>query len=246
MFRYVDVRRTGNMIGVVWTLPLLFVLIPLTWWFGDLGTKVLATKFYICTMWTLMLVLVVSMSVFYVLATRRAKVTIRTRRNSLGRRAHDKAAALARKELRVVHLFGFLLFFFVAAYLPILYINFCLIIGAGSLVPPTIAVVSLYLLIINSVLNPLLCILLKKDYLKAIKVMFDHRRSSHIPQTVGSRGRYAEVQCSDGSFHNAHPATQLLSHTHDEKIEMEHISFLMEREAVQTDDEMSYPKFLFI
>ena len=80
---------------------------------------------------------------------------------------------------------------------------------------------SLYLLIINSVLNPLLCILLKKDYLKAIKVMFDHRRSSHIPQTVGSRGRYAEVQCSDGSFHNAHPATQLLSHTHDEKIEME-------------------------
>ena len=46
-----------------------------------------------------------------------------------------QAAMLAQKELRVVHLFGLLLFFFLMAYLPILYINFCIIIGAYAWVP---------------------------------------------------------------------------------------------------------------
>ena len=172
--RYIDVNRTTRMIALVWTIPLVIILIPLTWWFCDLQTKTKATNVYICTLWILLLVLVLSMTVLYTLATKRARKTIKSRRTLLGQKT-DKATTLARKELRVAHLFGLLLFFFAAAYLPILYINFCFMIGMGKYVPLVMETISLYLLTFNSVLNPVLCILLKRDYLKAIKKIFLHQ-----------------------------------------------------------------------
>ena len=71
-----------------------------------------------------------------------------------------------------MHLFGWLLFFFIAAYLPILYINFCWIIGTPEFAPSVVEVISLYLLIINSIINPVICIMMKKDYLITIKKLF--------------------------------------------------------------------------
>ena len=132
-------------------------------------------KIYVSTIWLLMLILVGSMSVLYVYASKGAKRTIQrqSRRASFqNNRFKARAQVLARKELRVVNLFGLLLFFFVAAYLPILYINFCDIISRPLWVPAVLLPISLYLLIVNSVLNPILCIMLKKDYLYAIKKIF--------------------------------------------------------------------------
>ena len=81
-----------------------------------------------------------------------------------------KETNLSKKELRVVHLFGLLLFFLVAAYSPILYMNiFIVMLQKPSYVSEKVICISLYSLILNSVVTPVLCILLKKDYLDAIK-----------------------------------------------------------------------------
>lgn len=82
----------------------------------------------------------------------------------------SKVTKLAKKELCVVHLFGLLLFSLVAAYSPILYMNiFTSILNKPSYVTTNLICVSLYSLIMNSVVTPVLCILLKRDYMHAIK-----------------------------------------------------------------------------
>ena len=164
--RLINVNRTLKMIVGVWVCPLVLALIPLS--FLHMSVYFRAMKIYISIVWLLMLVLVVSMSVLYIYASKGAKRTIQSRRTSFqNSRVKVRAQLLARKELRVVNLFGLLLFFFVGAYLPILYINFCWLIGIQF--PPVMLPISLYLLIVNSVLNPILCIMLKKDFLYAIK-----------------------------------------------------------------------------
>ena len=123
-------------------------------------------------MWTLLLMLVIMMTVLYMLATRGAKRTIRNQHGSpcfLRHGCSHTASQIAKKELRVVHLFGFLLFFFSAAYLLIVYINLCMIAGASEYAPPVVEVVSRYLLLINSVINPILCILLSKSYYRTLR-----------------------------------------------------------------------------
>lgn len=205
--KLIDVSRTRRLIIIVWVAPLGVILIPLFWWFSSMEVKLKAQNIYVCTIWIIMLILVVSMTILYVFATRRAKRTIRNRRASCGNRAKAKAAMLARKELRVVHLFGLLLFFFVAAYLPILYINFVEIIGFDKYAPLALHVIGLYLLIFNSIVNPILCIMLKKDYLQAIKKLFLFKQKSEdlwsLSSQYGSQyGSRTTIQGSKRSMGN--------------------------------------------
>ena len=159
---------------LVWTVPLIIMLIPLTWWFGPERIKMAALRVYVNIMWTLLLLLVVAMTVLYVLATKGAKQIIHNQGSTPGHARvgfSRTASVIAKKELRVVHLFGFLLFFFSAAYFPILYINFCDMIGMPDLAPPWITQVSRYLLLTNNALNPVLCILLTRDYFYTLKTL---------------------------------------------------------------------------
>ena len=167
--RIINVKRTIKMIIGVWVCPLGLTMVPLFWWFEAEAVRDKATRIYVFVIWFLLLLMVTPMSVMYILATRGAKCNIKSRRASLRGRLKEHATLLAHKEVRAVHLFGLLLFFFVAAYLPILYINFCWFIGAPEYAPPIVEVISLYLLIMNSIINPIICIMLKKDYLLTIK-----------------------------------------------------------------------------
>ena len=212
--RFINVSRTIKLVALVWICPLALTLIPFTWVYEkDTAVLLRSWKIYISTIWLLMLVLVVSMSVLYIHVSRSAKRTIQRRRtSSQNNRFKARAQLLARKELRVIHLFGLLLSFFVGAYFPILYINFCLIIEKPEYIPPEIIPMSLYLLIFNSVLNPIICIMLKKDYLFAIKQIFllgygfrnqfsissivDHESSERTP-FFNRRGIFKMIQPED-------------------------------------------------
>ena len=174
--RLITVDFTKKLVCLVWTAPLVITLIPLTWWFGDVDTKNEATQYYVDIMWSLLLTLVITMTVLYVLATKGAKEVIHKQGSpSLLRTAYARrASVIAKKELRVVHLFGLLLFFFGAAYLPILYINFCLIIRRPDYVPFQMELLSRYFLVANNALNPILCVMLTRDYFFTVKSIIRH------------------------------------------------------------------------
>ena len=178
---------------LVWTVPLGLTLIPLFWWFNQTELKKKLQRIYVCTVWSLMLAIVLIITMLYLFITKQTRRSIRgrmadprlqmdlisnksprpgrvkKRQRTLGK-VELKANKLAKKELRVVHLFGLLLFFLVAAYSPILYMNiFIVMLQKPSFISKKVICISLYFLILNSVVTPVLCILLKKDYIDAIK-----------------------------------------------------------------------------
>ena len=181
--RMMSSTRTIKVLVTIWVIPLFLSLLPLCWWFESDQVKRKAFNIYLSVGWSLMLLLVLTMTVMYVFVTKAARRTIRQRKLSL--QAKSKTAKLAKKELRVAHLFGWLLFFFVIAYFPILYINLCDIIGKKNLVPRSLETVSFYFLILNSVVNPLLCISLKKDY--QIVIMSEVFRKRRVRRRLSSR-----------------------------------------------------------
>ena len=165
--RILDVSRTVKLIIFIWIAPLILTVVPLAWWFHENMAQ--AQKIYLSIVWLFMLVLVIAMTVLYSFVTYKARRTIKRKRHStMGHGAESKMATLARKELRVIHLFGLLLFFFTATYLPILYMNLCDLIGYPELIPQVVEVAGFYFLFLNSIVNPVLCIYLKRDYFQVI------------------------------------------------------------------------------
>eukprot|EP00794_Sanderia_malayensis_P006795 gene6795-7561_t len=111
------------------------------------------------------------MIAMYILIYRTAAKTIRKRIRRMSKLTKNSKNKITttRTELRVAHMFGLLLFFFILAYLPILWLNLMDLINQGHLISPVMEKISLYSLIVNSIVNPILCLLLKKDYQLIIK-----------------------------------------------------------------------------
>ena len=166
-----DVSRTKKILIIIWLVPLAVTLIPLFWESASRATAITASRIYIAIFWSLMLILCVVMVLMYIQIYRTAAKTIRLRQQRMTMNCKDKEnrVTTTRKELRVAHLFGLLLFFFILAYLPILYMNFMDLVHLEDLIPPILEDLSLYSLIANSIVNPILCLLLKKDYQLIIK-----------------------------------------------------------------------------
>eukprot|EP00112_Aurelia_sp_Birch-Aquarium-sp1_P016742 Seg382.2 transcript_id=Seg382.2/GoldUCD/mRNA.D3Y31 product="Adenosine receptor A2a" protein_id=Seg382.2/GoldUCD/D3Y31 len=166
-----DVSRTKKILIIIWLVPLAVTLIPLSWASASGPTAITAHRIYIAIFWSLMLLLCVVMVLMYIRIYRTAAKTIRLRQQRMTMNCKDKEnrVTTTRKELRVAHLFGLLLFFFILAYLPILYMNFMDLVRLYRLIPPILEDLSLYSLIANSIVNPILCLLLKKDYQLIIK-----------------------------------------------------------------------------
>ncbi|XP_012556274.2 adenosine receptor A3 isoform X2 [Hydra vulgaris] len=209
-YRVVDKRRTVRLLIIVWIVPLFLTLIPLCWEFKFTETKSKYTKTYLTISWAFMLILVLLMTILYLFIVIRARKTIRKKRLSIEKKSFKKKVELERKELRVIHLFGLLLFFFVAAYIPILYMNYYVIIDMINSIPPIVEILSIYSLILNSLVNPVLCIYLKQDYSQVIltiiqfKVGFIIRSTSKSSSTKTNLTELAyECEYSyEGSRHN--------------------------------------------
>ena len=195
--RAVDKRRTIRLLIIVWTAPLFLTLIPLFWEFKPSKIRKKYTDTYLTISWAFMLKLVLVMTILYLFIVISARKTIRRKRLSIEKKSFTKKIELARKEVRVIHLFGLLLFFFVAAYMPILYMNFCDIIERKDCIPPFMEMLSTYSLILNSLVNPVLCIYLKQDYSHVImtviqtKVGFLNRRTSKSSSTKSNLTEFA-------------------------------------------------------
>ena len=167
-----DVSRTKKIVLMTWLVPLFLTMIPMTWYTAPPHTRRIAMKIYIGIFWGIMMLIWVIMIAIYIIIYRTASRTIRLRQKRMKAAEHPKESRVktTKKELRVAHLFGLLLFFFILAYLPILYINLVGLLGYGeSLIKPFFHHISLYFLITNSVVNPILCLLLKKDYQLIVK-----------------------------------------------------------------------------
>lgn len=206
--KLMDRRYIRKIVTCVWSIPLLFTVIPLFWWFEERELKGFLQRIYVGTIWSIILVIVLIVTLLYIIITKHTRQSIRGRmstastqmclfqansphpnrrgktkykkRNLAFRRSrhrspqtereHLKAVRLARKELRVVHLFALLLASLVAAYSPILYINiFVHMLRKPMFISSSLICISLYSLILNSLVTPILCIMLKKDFVKAIK-----------------------------------------------------------------------------
>lgn len=168
-YKIIDLPRTIKVIVFIWIIPLFLTLIPLTWRYKSTEFHQEAMRIYLGFVWLFMLALVIVMTILYSFVTFKARRTIRRKRESIGGKSSEKMATLVQKELRVIHLFGLLLFFFAATYLPLLYMNLCDLIGRSDMVPVILEEIQLYLLLLNSIVNPILCIYLKKDYYQEIR-----------------------------------------------------------------------------
>ena len=157
----VSIRGIVKLICAVWSVPLFLTSIPLCWWFLPGNIQILAGHIYHTMMWVIMLVVVLSMGVIYLFVILAAKKAMKL--HCALSLVHNNRVRV-KCEMRGTKLFACLLFFFVLAYVPVLYTNFCDIIKRYDWVPIELENSSYYCFVFNSVVNPFLCISLKRDY----------------------------------------------------------------------------------
>ena len=199
-----DVSRTKKILLIAWLTPLFLTMIPLSWHSSSIATQHIAMKIYLSIFWVVMLIMCITMIVMYVRVYRTAAKTISLRQKRLKSSQSHKESKIksTRKELRVAHLFGLLLFFFILAYLPLLVANLCLTLlelkatRALRFIQQSV----IYSLVINSLVNPILCLLLKRDYQMTIRRWIccewvsDRRRDDSLSQRSHS---YCKTGVSD-------------------------------------------------
>ncbi len=166
-----DVSRTKKILLLNWILPLLISCLPLCWSSSSPQIVVIAWRVYKGVGWLFMFCLCVIMIIMYYLVYKTAarKIRIRKKKMATTDQEPENRIKTTKTELQIAHLFGLLLFFFILAYLPILYMNLMDLLELEQLIYPIMEKLSLYSLIINSAVNPVLCLLLKKDYQLVIK-----------------------------------------------------------------------------
>ena len=162
----ISVRRIVKLLCLIWSVPLFLTSIPLCWWFLPKHAQASAGHIYHAIMWVIMLLLVISMGVIYVFVILAAKRAVKL--HCAISLVHSNKASL-KCEMRGTKLFACLLFFFILAYVPVLYTNFCDVIKRHDWVPVELENSSYYCFVFNSVVNPFLCICLKKDYQVVVK-----------------------------------------------------------------------------
>ena len=172
-----NVSRTKRILIALWLTPLFVTMIPSSWQKASKETKKLASTIFrgtTCTVILLMCALMISMYIrVYFTAAR--SIRLRQKRMSQHSQAENRIQT-TKKELRVAHLFGLLLLFFILAYTPLLYGNVISLLKDNGVIQDSIKYAPNFLgdiiinsLAINSVVNPILCLLLKKDYQLIVK-----------------------------------------------------------------------------
>ena len=172
-----NVSRTKRILIVLWLTPLLLTMIPISWQNASKETANLAMTIYLGITWMVMLLMCAVMIYMYIRVYLTAAKSIRLRQKRMSHHYQaENRIQTTKKELRVAHLFGLLLLFFILAYTPLLYGNMVYILSLNGVIqdskqyaPAFLGDIVIYSLAINSVVNPILCLLLKKDYQLIVK-----------------------------------------------------------------------------
>ena len=195
--RLTCIHRVLKQIALIWTTSCLIAVLPLFWKYTS--ARGVIDHVFLVIIWAVMCLMVIFMTIVYLLVTKKAKQLIRNTKLSLTSSSSSPSSSsysntntrkkragtedsltrfntevLTRKELRVVHLFGLLLFLFVTTYLPLIYMNFCDVIERPSLIPRQMEEVSLFTLLLGSLINPIISMSLKKDFHQHLKFFFRH------------------------------------------------------------------------
>ena len=162
--------KTKKILLVVWLAPLFLTMIPISWYSASFQTQIPAMKIYLSIFWVFIFIMCTVMIAMYIKAYRTAARSIHLGKMRADvHNSADNQIKTAKKELRVAHLFGLLLTFFILGYTPLLYVNFADIIGYVDPITPIMYQVSLHSYVINSAINPIICVSLKRDYQQTIK-----------------------------------------------------------------------------
>lgn len=167
-FRYraiISCQKVSVIIGISWILPLLLSLFPLAWNNDARSTIhkvylaiILATCIFIpCT--TMVCVYMRLLRVVHRFVMRNKKRTCKG--NNTGYRAGN--------EEKAARVFAIVLVMFLVCWLPLIYINICLISDQKHLVTNELIFVSFYTLVLNSILDPVIFALYKKDFREMLK-----------------------------------------------------------------------------
>ena len=162
-FRYrtiISCQKVSGIIAISWIIPLLLSLLPLAW---NTDVKYTIHKVYLaivlvtcifipCT--TMVCVYMRLLRVVHRFVLRNKKRT--SKGNATGHRAgNDEKAA---------RVFAIVLGMFLLCWLPLIYINICLIFDQNQLVTNELIFISFYTLVLNSILDPVICAFYKKDF----------------------------------------------------------------------------------
>ncbi|XP_022805141.1 D(4) dopamine receptor-like [Stylophora pistillata] len=167
-FRYRAIINNQNVsliIGISWILPLIISLLPLAWNTDASSTIhkaylaiILATCIFIPST-TMVCVYMSLLRVVHRFVIRNKKRTCNG--NNTGYRAGN--------EEKAARVFAIVLLMFLVCWLPLIYINICLITDQRQLLSNELIIISFYTLVLNSILDPVIFALYKKDFRDTLK-----------------------------------------------------------------------------
>ena len=84
------------------------------------------------------------------------------------------------EEMKLIKFTLILFVFYLIGHVPTIYLNFLLSIGRNDLVTASLTDLSLYSFLLNSVFNPVLCLLIKRDFKEEIITLFSRQRNETL------------------------------------------------------------------
>ena len=161
----IDCRKLCIVLLVSWISPLLLALLPLAW---AANSETALHKVYLgiiigvfiiapCTVMVCIYIRLLRTIRRYLLRNRQRS----TRGNHTGLRAG--------REEKSVKVFAMILGSFLLCWLPLVYINICDIMGLVGFTSQTLVYVSFYTLVLNSIFDPLIYALCKKDFKRSLR-----------------------------------------------------------------------------
>lgn len=170
-FRYrtiMSCQKVCTIILVSWITPLLLSLLPLAW---DTDVEAIIHKVYIAVVVTLFIFIPCTAMVCVYM--RVLRVVHRFVLRNKGRTSKGNATGhLAGNEEKAARVFAMVFAMFVLCWLPLFYINICWIFNQTQLVTNELIFVSFYTLVLNSILDPVICAFFKKDFRDALRKRF--------------------------------------------------------------------------
>lgn len=170
-FRYRSIMSCHKVCTIIllsWIAPLLLSLLPLAW---NTNVEATAHKVYLAVIVTLFIFIpCTTMVCVYVRLLRvvHGFVLRNKRRTSKG----NATGQLVGNEEKAARVFAMVLAMFLLCWLPLIYINICWIFNQTQLVTNELIFISFYTLVLNSILDPVICAFFKRDFLDALRKRF--------------------------------------------------------------------------
>ena len=170
-FRYrtiMSCQKVCTIIILSWIAPLLLSLLPLAW---DTNEEATVHKVYIAVVVTLFIFIPCTAMVCVYM--RVLRVVHRFVLRNKGRTSEGNATGqLVGNEEKAARVFAMVLAMFVLCWLPLIYINICWIFNQSQLVNNELIFISFYTLVLNSILDPVICAFYKRDFREALRKRF--------------------------------------------------------------------------